>query len=70
LTERFFLHLSNSLSNHAQVSETTILFLPIAAVEMRLVREANDLAFPPRLPEQPIFYPVMNDEVIAEFRTK
>ena len=28
--------------------------------ELRLVYEAGLKAFPPRLPEQPIFYPVLN----------
>jgi hypothetical protein len=28
--------------------------------ELRLIRESGYTAFPPRLPEQPIFYPVLN----------
>ncbi len=28
---------------------------------MRLIAEAGYRAFPPRLPEQPIFYPVLNE---------
>src|SRR3979409_374993 len=30
--------------------------------ELRLIRQSGMRAFPPRLPEQPIFYPVMNEE--------
>jgi hypothetical protein len=31
-------------------------------VELGLIRDANYTAFPPRLPGQPIFYPVLNEE--------
>ncbi|WNJ20265.1 hypothetical protein [Pontibacter sp. G13] len=41
---------------------TTTLFRPVNAVELRLIQDSNWKAFPPRLPEQPIFYPVMNIE--------
>jgi hypothetical protein len=58
--------MSNSLPNHSQIHETTILFRPIGPVQMRLIREANYLAFPPRLPEQPIFYPVLNEEYATQ----
>ncbi|MBI2387975.1 MAG: hypothetical protein HYV09_00030 [Deltaproteobacteria bacterium] len=37
-----------------------ILFRPVGLEELRLVYEAGMKAFPPRLPEQPIFYPVTN----------
>jgi hypothetical protein len=39
-----------------------ILFRPVGLEEMRLVDGAGMRAFPPRLPEQPIFYPVLNEE--------
>lgn len=38
-----------------------ILFRPVDLEELRLVYEANLRAFPPRLPDQPIFYPVTNE---------
>jgi hypothetical protein len=37
-----------------------LLFRPVGLGELRLVYEAGMRAFPPRLPEQPIFYPVTN----------
>ncbi len=40
---------------------TVILYRPVGAVEMRLIAAANWRAFPPRLPEQPIFYPVLDE---------
>ncbi|WP_399100968.1 hypothetical protein [Streptomyces sp. 11x1] len=42
--------------------ETTTLWRPTGPVELGLVREAGWRAWPPRLPEQPIFYPVLDEE--------
>ena len=39
-----------------------ILYRPVGLRELELVAEAEFKAFPPRLPEQPIFYPVLNFE--------
>ncbi len=41
--------------------ETTTLYRPVGAKELALVHASSDRAFPPRLPEQPIFYPVANE---------
>jgi hypothetical protein len=37
-----------------------ILYRPVGLEELRLIFEADMCTFPPRLPEQPIFYPVLN----------
>src|SRR5215471_6277361 len=42
--------------------QTTVLFRPVGQLELELIRESDWRAFPPRLPEQPIFYPVLNEE--------
>ncbi|WP_067719913.1 hypothetical protein [Nocardia yamanashiensis] len=42
--------------------ETTVLWRPTGPEELELVREAGWRAWPPRLPEQPIFYPVLNED--------
>jgi len=42
--------------------ETTDLFRPINQAELDLIEQSGWKKFPPRLPEQPIFYPVMNEE--------
>jgi len=42
--------------------ETVTLFRPVGPSELRLVAESGWRRFPPRLPEQPIFYPVENQE--------
>lgn len=43
-----------------------ILYRPVGLEELRLVYESGLTAFPPRLPEQPIFYPVLNAEYAAQ----
>ena len=40
----------------------TILYRPVGPEELKLIKEAGWTKFPPRLPDQPIFYPVMNEE--------
>ena len=41
---------------------TTIFYRPVGEKELDLVRASGWKAFPPRLPEQPVFYPVLNQE--------
>jgi hypothetical protein len=38
------------------------LYRPVGPQELELVRASGYREFPPRLPEQPIFYPVLNEE--------
>lgn len=45
-----------------EATPTTVLWRPTGPEELELVRQAGWLAWPPRLPEQPIFYPVLNEE--------
>jgi len=42
--------------------ETTIMYRPVGPKELELVAASGYREFPPRLPEQPIFYPVLNEE--------
>jgi hypothetical protein len=41
---------------------TTTLWRPTGRAELELVRESGWTAWPPRLPEQPIFYPVLDED--------
>jgi len=43
-------------------TETLILYRPVGPQELALIEGSGWKKFPPRLPEQPIFYPVMNEE--------
>jgi hypothetical protein len=43
-------------------TETTTLFRPVGPKELALIAASDFREFPPRLPEQPIFYPVLNEE--------
>jgi hypothetical protein len=38
------------------------LYRPVGQSELDLIAESGFKGFPPRLPEQPIFYPVLNRE--------
>jgi hypothetical protein len=41
---------------------TTVLWRPVGPEELELVRQSGWRRWPPRLPGQPIFYPVLNEE--------
>jgi hypothetical protein len=49
------------MSTEAMTSLTT-LFRPVGPTELALIIESGNRAFPPRLLDQPIFYPVVNEE--------
>jgi hypothetical protein len=42
--------------------ETVTLWRPVGPRELTSIEESGMRAFPPRLPEQPIFYPVLSEE--------
>jgi hypothetical protein len=42
--------------------DTTTLFRPVGPAEFELIVQSGYREFPPRLPDQPIFYPVLNEE--------
>lgn len=42
--------------------ETKTLYRPVGQKELDLIRESDFREFPPRLPHQPIFYPVLTEE--------
>lgn len=52
------------------MSETVTLFRPTGPEELELVRQSDYKRWPPRLPEQPIFYPVTNEEYAIEISQK
>jgi hypothetical protein len=50
------------------------LYRPVGLIELQRIYESGMRAFPPRLPEQPIFYPVLNftyaAQIAREWNTK
>ena len=42
--------------------EYVTLWRPVGPTELELIRSSGMRAFPPRLPEQPIFYPVLSED--------
>lgn len=43
-----------------------LLYRPVGPKELALIKASGFREFPPRLPEQPIFYPVLNEEYAAQ----
>ena len=48
------------------MNETVTLFRPVGAKELAVIEASDFTAFPPRLPEQTIFYPVLNEEYATQ----
>lgn len=56
------------------MDNTVTLYRPTGQKEFELVRDSNYKKWPPRLPEQPIFYPVTNEayakQIAVEWNVK
>lgn len=52
------------------LAETVRLYRPVGPDELRLIADTGFSFFPPRLPEQPIFYPVCSLQYAAEIASK
>src|SRR5579875_3373849 len=48
-------------STYITAMPVTTLYRPVNAAELELIEQSGWKKFPPRLPEQPIFYPVTNE---------
>ena len=46
--------------------ELLTLYRPVGPKELALIEASGWKGFPPRLPEQPIFYPVTNEEYASQ----
>jgi hypothetical protein len=51
--------------NDATTSPTTVLYRPVGRYEYELISDSGFRAFPPRQPQQPIFYPVLEFDYAA-----
>lgn len=49
------------LKQNKMAKKTITLYRPVNDKELALIKELEYKGFPPRLPEQPFFYPVMNE---------
>lgn len=47
-----------------------ILYRPVGTKELELIKESGYKKFPPRLPDQPIFYPVLNEKYATEIAAR
>lgn len=55
-----------NLNKEELTRETVILYRPVGEKELDLIKQSGYQEFPPRLSEQPIFYPVLNQEYATE----
>ena len=55
-------------------SQAVLLYRPVGQAELDLIRQSDWKRFPPRLPSQPIFYPVLTEDyairIAREWNTK
>ena len=55
-------------------TELVTLYRPVGQKELDLIRDSGFKAFPPRLPHQPIFYPVLTEpyavKIARDWNTK
>jgi hypothetical protein len=55
-------------------ANTITLYRPVGMQELELIRQSGFRAFPPRLPFQPIFYPVLTEayaiQIARDWNTK
>ncbi len=47
-----------------------VLYRPVGTAELKLIEQSGYKEYPPRLPEQPIFYPVLNEKYAEEIAQK
>ncbi|WP_370468274.1 hypothetical protein [Parvularcula maris] len=56
------------------MGSVTTLFRPVGSAELEKIKATDMRRFPPRLPEQPIFYPVTNqgyaEEIAKSWNTR
>ncbi|QOZ33136.1 ADP-ribosylation/crystallin J1 [Bradyrhizobium sp. CCBAU 53421] len=50
----------------SEKAATITLWRPVGPQELALIEQSGMRAFPPRLPDQPIFYPVLTEEYAAK----
>ena len=48
------------------MTEVSTLYRPVGQAEFELVRASSFRSFPPRLPQQPIFYPVLSEKYATQ----
>lgn len=52
------------------MEDTIVMFRPTGPAELELVRQSGFRRWPPRLPEQPVFYPVTNKQYAVEIASR
>lgn len=52
------------------MEDTITMYRPVGPKELELLQQALFRRWPPRLPEQPIFYPVTNEQYAIEIASR
>jgi len=52
------------------MEDTITLYRPVGPKELQLLKDSGMRRWPPRLPEQPIFYPVTNERYAIEIASR
>jgi hypothetical protein len=52
--------------NTLSATKTVVMYRPTGPEELALIAQSDWRRWPPRLPEQPIFYPVTNEDYAVE----
>jgi hypothetical protein len=52
------------------MENTITMYRPVGPKELQLLKDSGFRRWPPRLPEQPIFYPVTNEQYAVEIASR
>ena len=52
------------------VEDVVVMFRPVGPKELKLLEDSGFKRWPPRLPEQPIFYPVTNEQYAIDIASR
>jgi hypothetical protein len=58
------------MPSEGSVDETITMYRPVGPKELKLLEESGFSRWPPRLSEQPIFYPVTNESYAVEIASR
>ena len=53
-----------------EMEDIITMYRPVGPKELKLLEQSGFLRWPPRLPEQPIFYPVTNERYAIEIASR
>jgi hypothetical protein len=58
------------MSEQIRTDDVVTMYRPVGPKELKLLADSGFRRWPPRLPEQPIFYPVTNEQYAIEIASR